>query len=212
MGQASGDVALLEWLKRELATTSEGALTPMRPLKIEREIALSTLRMENAEQYARLVAPEDEGKQKEILAQASEEVFARARQIYAECSIKGVDIMGSSMPYAEAHVRLKALAARFDPNDAASGASRALAPALGSILSVKVRSEAYANAMRAGVDICLEKARSGKLPATLPAGLPKDPYSGEDFAYERTGDGFVLRCRGRDLDKDKLYEFAFPVK
>jgi len=212
MGQASGDVALLEWLKRELATTSEGAVTPMRSLKIEREIALSTLRMENAEQYAHLAAPGDEEKQKAILAQVSEEMFARARQIYSECSVEGVDMMGSSMPYAEAHVRLKALADRFDPNDAASGASRALAPALGSILSVKVRSEAYANAMHAGVEICLQKARSGKLPATLPAGLPKDPYSGEDFAYERTGDGFVLRCRRRDLDKDKLHEFAFPVR
>ena len=30
--------------------------------------------------------------------------------------------------------------------------------------------------------------------------MPKDRYSREDFEYEVTEDGFILRCRGKDID------------
>jgi hypothetical protein len=74
------------------------------------------------------------------------------------------------------------------------------------------RSEAYVNAAVAGVEVCLQQVNSGKLPTALPAGLPKDPFSGQDFQYERTDDGFVLRCQGKDLDKDIAEGFKFVVK
>jgi hypothetical protein len=45
----------------------------------------------------------------------------------------------------------------------------------------------------------------------LPAGLPKDAFSGKDFKYEKTKDGFVLRCRGRDLGKDELYQYEVKL-
>jgi len=213
IGQASGDAPLLQWLKNELATTSGREATVVRPLKIEMEIALDTLRMENAEQYARLVVSEgDEEKQREILAQASEEVFAKARQIYAECATEALTVLGSSMPYDQVHARLHELMNGFDQNDPASAAAGALAPALARILTLKVRNEAQANAVKIGVEICLQKAESGKLPENLPAGSPKDPFSGADFEYERTDDGFVLRCPGKDLDKDITHEYVFEVK
>jgi len=211
IGQASGDAPLLLWLKTELATTSERELTPIRPLKIEREIALKALRMENAEQYARLVVGEG-GTEEEVLAQVSEEIFAKARRIYNEHVTEALSVMAGPMPYDQAHARLHKLMDSFDPNDPAAAAGGALAPALARILTVKVRSQAYSNAMRAGVEICLQKAKSGKLPTDLPAGLPKDPFSDQAFAYERTDDGFTLRCRAKDLDKDTIHEYAFTVK
>lgn len=211
VGQASGDAALLTWLKNELGTTSERELTPVRALKIEREIALDMLRMENAEQYARLVVGE-QGTEEEVLAQVSEEMFAKARRIYGECSAEGLTVMSSSIPYAAAHARLTELVTRFESDGAAWAAGGALAPAMARILTVKVKSDAQANAMKVGVEICLLKAKSGELPAKLPTGLPKDPFSGKDFAYERTEDGFVLRCRGKDLDKDVTYDYRFGVK
>jgi len=51
-----------------------------------------------------------------------------------------------------------------------------------------------------------------QLPDELPADLPKDLFGGKDFEYERTKDGFVLRCQGKDLSKDKIYEYEFKVK
>jgi len=212
VGQASGDAALLRWLKNELATTSEREVTPVRPLTIEREIVLNILRMENVEQYARLVASDDEAKQQQIVAQASEELCTKARQIYDKCTTEAITVLGSSTPYDQAHPRLDGLMNGFDPNDPASAVAGALAPAINRIYTLKTRSEADANALKAGIDICLRKAESGTLPTRLPAGLPKDPFSGEDFEYERTDEGFVLRCRGKDLDKDIAYKYAFKLK
>jgi len=46
VGQAVDDVALLQWLKRELSTGSGYEASPVRPLKFEREIGLDTFRFE----------------------------------------------------------------------------------------------------------------------------------------------------------------------
>jgi len=46
----------------------------------------------------------------------------------------------------------------------------------------------------------------------FPEGLPKDLFSGKDFRYEKTADGFTLRCRGKDLDKNETYQYEFKVK
>jgi len=212
VGKASSDVSLLQWLKNELATTSEREVTPFRALKIEREISLDTLRMENVQEYARVITGGDEEKEQEILAGASEELFAQARKIYAVFSTEALTVLSSTMPYAQAHARLGELATTFDPNDPAAAAAGSLAPALTRILSLKVRTEAQSNAMKAAVELCLRKAATGKLPTALPTGLPQDPFSGKDFEYERTDDGFVLRCQGKDLDKDIQYEYAFKLK
>ena len=37
------------------------------------------------------------------------------------------------------------------------------------------------------------------MPRVLLDGLPKDPFSDEDFEYRVTGEGFVLRCRYEDI-------------
>ena len=67
--------------------------------------------------------------------------------------------------------------------------------------------------MKAGIEICLQKAETGTLPDALPAGLPQDPFSGQDFAYKRTKNGFVLCCQGVERGSDdKVNEFVFTVK
>jgi hypothetical protein len=62
------------------------------------------------------------------------------------------------------------------------------------------------------VEIYLIKAKTGRLPDEFPAGSPKDLFSDEDFEYEKKNSGFVLRCRGKDLLKDKIHEYEFKVK
>jgi len=46
----------------------------------------------------------------------------------------------------------------------------------------------------------------------LPEDTPMDLFSGKDFKYEKTKEGFVLRCQGKDLVKNKIYEYEFKVK
>ena len=56
------------------------------------------------------------------------------------------------------------------------------------------------------------KAKTGKLPDTLPAGLPGDLFSSKPFGYEKTPEGFILRCQGKDLGRNEVYEYEFKMK
>jgi len=80
------------------------------------------------------------------------------------------------------------------------------------IYTISTRLGSHSNAIRAAIDIYIIKAKTGRLPDALPADLPKDLFSGKDFEYKKTRDGFVLRCQGKDLSKDKIYEYEFKVK
>ncbi len=70
----------------------------------------------------------------------------------------------------------------------------------------------FCNAIGTAVDIYIIKAKAEKLPDGLPAGLPKDLFSGKDFEYEKTDAGFILRCLGRDLLKDKIHQYEFKFE
>ncbi|MEN6424907.1 MAG: hypothetical protein ABFE13_06070 [Phycisphaerales bacterium] len=211
VGKASGDASLLRWLKDELAASPQWKLTPVRPLKIEMEIALDAMQVGKLETLVRIAA-EDEQKRAEIRKMAGEDVLAKGRAMYSQRLSSMIRILGSSMPYEQAHAQLEPLGSGFDPNDPSSALAGLMVPAISRVHTLGARSEAYVNAARAGIEICLQKAESGKLPTTLPAGLPKDPFSGQDFRYERTDDGFILRCQGKDLDKDVMEGFKFVVK
>jgi len=50
------------------------------------------------------------------------------------------------------------------------------------------------------------------LPEKLPVYLPKDPYTGKDFEYEITNEGFVLHCKGEDLYQRLWRWLEFKVK
>ena len=121
-------------------------------------------------------------------------------------------ILSGTKPYEQAYVELNTLVSGLDAERSGVGRRQLITPALGSTLSARTSLDACANATKAGVEICLQRAETGRFPEVLPEGLPKDPFSGQDFQYERTRTGFILRCRGKDLSKDKTYEYTFPVK
>jgi len=214
IAMAAKDADLLRWLKSELATADGKQLSPTTPLKVEREIALNLMQMDKLDKFASVVATAGQ-KNKDMakfLASVDEATLERARQLYSQYLTSALAILGGSTPYEQAHRELTAPISGLDANDPASAIARAIMPAMASVLSVKTIAEASANATKAGLEICLTQAETGRLPQVLPEGLPKDPFSGQDFQYERTRTGFILRCRGKDLAKDKTYEWTFAVK
>lgn len=66
---------------------------------------------------------------------------------------------------------------------------------------------AHINGIKAAVEIYLVVAETGRLPEKLPAHLPKDPFTGRDFGYEVTDEGFALRCQGKEFPRRKDLEF-----
>ena len=211
MGLAAGDAELLGWLKKELAKSRVKNLSRTRPMKYEIEIVTDLMRMENIEKLAGALAGPDGDKAAEIADKADAKILQKARQIYTERINAMLKVLNASMPYEQAYSQLTKLAGDFDSSDPSASAAGAFIPAINKIFLQKTLVKTQANAIAAGIEILLERARTGRLADTLPAGLPKDEFSGKDFEYEKTKEGFVLRCRSKDLGKDELYQYEFKL-
>ena len=72
--------------------------------------------------------------------------------------------------------------------------------------------QAHINGVKAAVEVYLVIAKTGQLPKTLPDGLPKDPFTGRDFVYEITDEGFALRCQGEEFLERKYRLLEFKVR
>jgi len=79
--------------------------------------------------------------------------------------------------------------------------------------TMHINAEARANAVKAALAVYHIKAETGLLPETLPGGLPSDPYSGENFDYQITEEGFTLGCRAMAFGYSQgLRQFDFKVR
>ncbi len=68
------------------------------------------------------------------------------------------------------------------------------------------------NGIKVALEVYLNVAKTGKLPEKLPDHLPKDPFTGRDFVYEITDEGFALRCQGEDFQGRGKQVLEFKVK
>jgi hypothetical protein len=214
IGRAAQDTELLRWLKNELLAAGETRLTPVTPLKVEMEIALNVMQVDKRDELLRILetAEQKNKDMAKLLASADEATMEQARQFYSQYVTSALAILGGPTPYEQAHRELTAPVPGTAADAPAAVIARFISPALASVLSAKTGVAASANATKAGLEILLLRAQTGRLPEVLPAGLPKDPFSGQDFEYKTTRNSFTLRCRGRDLAKDKTYEFEFKLK
>ena len=76
----------------------------------------------------------------------------------------------------------------------------------------QVRHTAQINIIKAAVGVYLVLAKTGQLPKELPDYLAKDPYTGRDFLYEITDEGFALRCQDAEFLRRKNKWLEFKVK
>ena len=215
------DAGTLTWLKGQLATAPVATLTVNKSMTMEREVASDYLRPERREDLAQVLA-ESTGimgeaggmSAEEICKAATDQVLGRAREYYSRYIDSVLVVLNGQMPYAEAYARLQELAKQAEQDaakDPAVRLFRAGVPAVTKMYAMQVRHKADFNALQAAVDVYLAKAGTGRLPSTLPAAAPRDPYTGGDFKYELTGTGFVLRCGAKDLEKDEVREYRFAT-
>lgn len=212
IGQAVNNAELLRWLKNEFATSPVDTLSPVRPFRIEIEIVTDLMQMDNIKKLARILADSDEKQIAKIIKKVNKKILEQNRRAYSECMKSALLVLSRRMRYKEAYSQLEQLANDFDPNDQTSSVAGAFIPALGKIMTLKTRTDTHANAIKVAIDVLLRCAKSGKLPNALPGGLPGDLFSGKPFLYEKTADGFTLRCQGKDLSKNEIYEYEFKVK
>jgi hypothetical protein len=211
IGQAAGDVELLQWLKSELAKSRINTLSLIRPMKFEIDSVTELMQMENIQELARMLADSDKKKMTEIVSKTDSKILQKSRQVYSERMNSMLKVLETPMPYEQAYSQLTSLEGDLDPDDPTATAARYFIPAVNKVFSLKTFGETQANALKAGIEILLERAGTGRLPDSLPTGLPKDSFSGKDFKYEKTKEGFILHCRDKDLGKNKLYQFEFKL-
>jgi len=202
LGDMPEDLEILKSLKKQLALIASKPFSVKPAFKTE-----ETLRLEHLKQPTEMLVGEP-------FKDADESFVEKNRDYYKKYMDSIQEILSSPMSYETTYTKLKELNDKLQ-KDAAENPTATLAagmaPRLFKICGHEVRAKTYLNAVRAAVEVYIVKAKTGRLPDTLPAGLPKDLFSGKDFEYEKTKDGFVLRCRGKDLDKDEIYQYEFKV-
>ncbi len=221
------DVDILVWLRDQLNVVRDviPSLSLVKVLKIDDELGLRSLRS-NPDTLIRLREhladnADDENTRDKTLVLSDEELIVLLRKPYVDFFKSLSHVMDSEMTFEEKSLEIQRLSKIIDDKYAAYhyvGTGRVVEH-----YNLKVRNMAQFNALKAAIEIYLIKAKTGQLPETLPDGLPKDPFSDEDFLYKITEKGFVLRCRAKDLfasrasrprksETDFIHEFEFKVR
>jgi hypothetical protein len=216
LGLMSPDPQVLQWLKGQLMAVGTPARSFGASLKLEHEMFKDMIRMDRLDELTEALKGDGTSQVPAGLpAQIDEEFLAKNREYYDHYMTTLQATLAAPIPYAKKHAELKAMLERVTQEagrkpDAVL--TTVLVPALNRVLSIDAKAQARANALCVGVELLLAKAQTGALPERLPANMLKDPFSEQDYLYEKTSTGFVLRCQGKDLDKDTTYEYAFTVK
>lgn len=214
LNQMPADAGILTWLKSQLATVPAATLTVNKSMILEREVALATLQPERIADLAGLLAEPSGMSAEEIRKAINQPVLARAREYYSNYMGSALAILSGQASYAEAYAKLQELANQMEQaaaQDPAVKLIKAIAPAVTRMYVLQVRHKADISAIQAAIDVYLAKAGTGRLPSSLPTAAPRDPYTGGAFKYEATGNGFVLRCGAKDLDKNEVREYQFTT-
>jgi hypothetical protein len=209
----------LTWLQSQISTVQGAPPPPGRAMEITLDDILKFFRM-----YPEFLATwreslpeliEDESARQEILNLTDEELLQQARESYNRFLASVNRVIGSDMPYTQKYVVLQELKEELvnHPVDDPVDILWLFLPSnVVKQHNIYVRGIANFNGTRAAIEIYMVKAETGQLPEMLPAHLPKDPFTGKDFEYDTAKDGFVLRCREKEIGENKLWEYEFSIQ
>jgi len=220
----------LIWLRGRLAAVHGIIPSLARALEMDLELIIQTLRTDTDDLVwlREQLAEDEEGNDPEYFWNLTdEELLALITEPYADFLDYALGVIDGEMPYEEKYTELQRLTDEFKKElSSIPGTNQlaiAFAPKLIEFYSIQVRHTAQLNALKAAIEIYLVTAKTGQLPDTLPDYLPKDPFSGQDFEYEITEKGFVLRCRAKDIlasqpvwpsgiAQDVVHEYEFELQ
>jgi hypothetical protein len=221
LSSMSPDTDTLSWLQAQLGTVQGAPPSPGRAMEITLDDNLEFFRThpEFLETWREGVLEqiEDDSARQEFLNLTDEEFIGRARESSNSFLASLNRVIGSDMPYRQKNVEfqeLKEQRANQTGGNSTGIPSYYMLDDVDDVIKyhdIYVARLANFNAIRAAIEIYLVKAETGQLPEMLPANLPKDPFSGQDFEYEATEEGFVLRCREKEISQDRIWEYEFLI-
>ena len=209
------DMETLTWLKSQLAQLDRHPFSIKPTLRWKRQagiISMSPERISVVVHSGIDDGPFKEQVLKRILA-ADEQFYDRNREYWNKYmdAVEAAFDLPSPQGYAKLKKLDEELTKEFSKNPDATLTSSHFTT-WQRIYNLSTRWNTHSNALKTAIEIYMIKAKTGKLPDALPAGLPGDLFSGKPFQYEKTADGFILRCQGKDLSKNEIYKYEFKVK
>jgi len=218
------DLETLEWLKKGLPVFEPSSQSLIDALALESECVFQTIRttpevidnMHNLVQLKGLLAGQKpvDGK-----GPTYDKLIAQTSKYYLQFQKTTETIMNSDKTFVEKDSALKALTEEFDQNylhvtpqsivshpEKMLGLCFAIVAPIGqvnSIYEVYIRHVARYRRLLAAIEAYSINLDTGQLPETLPAHCPNDPYTDKPFEYERTKEGFILRCDPQNLGRTK---------
>ncbi|UCF17524.1 MAG: hypothetical protein JSW59_08685, partial [Phycisphaerales bacterium] len=209
------DTEILTWLRGEFTELDKRPFSIEPVLRWKREAGIISMSPDRIRDVVQSGLDDGPTKEKilERIRRANQQFFSK-NITYWNSYMDSLEA-AFDLPYPQGYAKLKKLneelSEEFNENPDAT-----LTILFGGpwqrILTLSVRFDTHSNALKAAIEIYLIKAKTGTLPDALPDGLPGDLFSEKAFQYEKTTDGFILRCRGKDLDRDEAYEYAFKIK
>jgi hypothetical protein len=221
LGAVPPDVDILTWFRGQFAVIFGGQSSLARELQAYVKAALNHIRTHPA-RLARL-------RNLLVEAEGNERSGQNARRFTNEelisCAGEGLQrlidslcrIVDSEMTYEQKRAEMQRLISELGERDAADLVTKDIVSAdnLEGLIDLRypyqVVHQAQVNGVKAAVEVYLVLAKTGRLPEKLPYYLPKDPFTGGDFVYEKTKEGFALRCRDEDFQRYKRW-LEFKVR
>jgi hypothetical protein len=210
------DVEVLTWFRNELAALDKRPFSVHPSLAWQREAGIISMSAERIDGVVQAVFDEGELKERVLERIRTAEPYFYTRNIAYWRSFMDRIQLAFEMPYEAGYEEIQRLvkqpAADFEKNPDATLTAFLMPDFLGTRVA-SVRVQAGSNAIRGTVEVYLSKARTGRLPETLPEDVPGDPFSGKPFLYEKADDHFILRCRVKQTpEKTEANQYEFKIK
>ena len=146
--------------------------------------------------------PQDKEKARQL---TYEQILSLANERHQRFFNSVFRIADSDMTYEQKCTRMQRLVDEIEEGDIIDQIVKILMPLAGTNplddgnYPFQVGHVAHINGIKVALEVYLNVAKTGLLPKTIPGGVPKDPFTGLDFVYEITDEGFALRCKGENF-------------
>jgi len=220
LGTMPGDVQTLNRLKTQLSQVQASFPSLADALTQEAQVCAMSMRKDRIPAMVRILEEDDaqfaRSETRTRLLTGDEAFFERNRTYWFRSIDTLAATVQSGRPYAQVYAELEGLGRRFseESKDNPDATLTAISlPGEHRVYMLATRLHTHFNALQTAIDLYVAKTRMGRLPDSLPAGSPTDRFSGQPFAYERTQDGFLLRCREEeDPEKTEANQYEFQIK
>jgi hypothetical protein len=223
LGVMPAESDILTWLRGQLAVVPGPPLSFAETLRTQAKRRLNHMRttpvfLRHFRNLAIKEANSEQAKQN-IRESTDEQFLSRVRKEFGHVTETIFRIVDSDMTYEQKRAQLQSSIGKLvKDNDAHPIMSVAISAAgigmddeLDRHYPFLVGHQAHINGIKAAVEVYLVLAQTGRLPEKLPDYLPKDPFTGRDFVYEITDEGFALRCQGEEFLRRKNQFLEFRV-